>query len=563
MLSGFLGHNSTTNSDNRPRKRAGICLTDQPVEKVRLMTNLTPFGNPDGARSSLSEMLSDFVTFDMSIFGDGIGIKQNDLSVRVIVGSKGSGKTVYLRRLQDAASNNESIYADIIQQELPSTTNIVKFSQCFSPNLLTEMWQKLWYCAILRSLVSYLLHDAYLKEFVPGEYSSKLKSYVPKFFNFDTPVSIYSQVTHIINSLNTDHQYKKYFDDDRWPGIEYLIVQALRQAPPVYFFVDSIDEEYAHAPMFWLRCQKGLFYRTMRFLRDARLGGRLHIVICIRDHILASVYRSEHQQRYRGEPHIRILDWSYQAIKYFLEKKIERLDEIYLMQPEKLKRSPVLAWLGHDSIENVHRGIKEPLIQYLIRHTRLAPRDIIHLGNVLSRESIQAKSSGMHAIPPETIRDRISEAAREFGNEQIAICANQVSSSGMPTSSGRFEFAEVYTGDSEYVRGVDEQIKNCICMIGKDRFSDRDLRAAHEHSLEIFGPASDVFSVLWQNRLIGFRNTNDPAHRVKFFSERFLDDFNLSHNKKEYAFHPILIDCLNIEAVGETPPLAHESESAV
>ena len=44
--------------------------------------------------------------------------------------------------------------------------------------------------------------------------------------------------------------------------------------PPIYFFIDSVDEEYASAPMFWLQCQKGLFFRTMRFLRDSQFGGR-------------------------------------------------------------------------------------------------------------------------------------------------------------------------------------------------------------------------------------------------------------------------------------------------
>ncbi len=42
--------------------------------------------------------------------------------------------------------------------------------------------------------------------------------------------------------------------------------------------------------MYWRRCQKGLFYQTMRLLRDHRLGGRLHLVICIREIVMSSVY---------------------------------------------------------------------------------------------------------------------------------------------------------------------------------------------------------------------------------------------------------------------------------
>ena len=61
--------------------------------------------------------------------------------------------------------------------------------------------------------------------------------------------------------------------------------------------------------MYWLKCQEGLFYQVMRMLRDHKLGGRLHVVICIRDIVMSSVYRSEHAPRYYNEPHIRVLNW--------------------------------------------------------------------------------------------------------------------------------------------------------------------------------------------------------------------------------------------------------------
>jgi hypothetical protein len=36
--------------------------------------------------------------------------------------------------------------------------------------------------------------------------------------------------------------------------------------------------------MYWLKCQEGLFYQVMRLLRDHKLGGRLHIVVCYPRH---------------------------------------------------------------------------------------------------------------------------------------------------------------------------------------------------------------------------------------------------------------------------------------
>ena len=117
----------------------------------------TPFGNPDGSRSDIREVVSNFVSFEELNLATGLGIRPEDLSVRVIVGAKGSGKTVYLRRLRAAAVENDSVYASTVQQDLPSTSNIVKFCQCFGRMDLTEKWMKLWYCAILRCLVTHVM----------------------------------------------------------------------------------------------------------------------------------------------------------------------------------------------------------------------------------------------------------------------------------------------------------------------------------------------------------------------------------------------------------------------
>ena len=101
---------------------------------------------------------------------------------------------------------------------------------------------------------------------------------------------------------------------------------------PIYFYLDAVDEEFSHAPMYWLRCQEGLFYQVMRLLRDHRLGGRLHVVVCIRDIVMSSVYRSEHAPRYYNEPHIRVLTWDRGSLLYLLEHKLQRLPQLLLMR---------------------------------------------------------------------------------------------------------------------------------------------------------------------------------------------------------------------------------------
>lgn len=80
-----------------------------------VMIDEFPFGNPDGSHANLSDLLNqDFVHFDQSKYSSGISAESTDLTVRVLVGAKGSGKTAYLRRLHDGISRqeNQSIYVD-------------------------------------------------------------------------------------------------------------------------------------------------------------------------------------------------------------------------------------------------------------------------------------------------------------------------------------------------------------------------------------------------------------------------------------------------------------------
>lgn len=518
------------------------------------MNETAPFGNPDGSRSDIKEVIDDFVTFDDIAFGRGLATKASDLSVRVIVGAKGSGKTIYLRRIQAAASDNSSLYADDIQQDLPNTSNIVKFCQCFREEFLTEKWIQLWYCAIIRSVVSHLLCAKALSDQVTVEQRQELQDYAkPLMPEFRRPLSVYSQVSHIINSYHTDNQFSRYFDDPLWPTLEDLIAEIIRRVPPICFFIDSVDEEYENAPMFWLRCQKGLFYRTMRFLRDAKLGGRLHVMVCLRDHALSSILTSEHASRYQDEPHIRTLSWNYDAAKFFLLQKLERLPESYFMRFQDKHLPLISRWLGTSHIQNRGRGIEEDIMDYILRHSRLLPRDIVIIGNHLCHEIRSAKEKGERELAQLTIRRCINFRAAGFGNEQLRICANQIVSSNMPSQAARRDFVDLYTGDNEYRRGVEERLKEIIRSIGRDRFSQDELRAAVSLAKQEFGETSDIFSVLWQNRLLGFIQSTPEGPQEVFFSEHSISHFNIPLDKKEYVFHSCIIDSTGVTAVGQVP----------
>src|SRR5260370_23598617 len=228
-----------------------------------------PFGNPDGSRGDIEDLISDFVAFGGAPAYGQLAPRAKDSMVRVIVGKLGAGKTVYLRRLQDFQSRQDSVYADVPQQGLPKTEVVVKACQWFSDQVLVEKWMQIWDRAIMRSLTSHLLSRPELRQQVRDEQIEEIeRSYARLLDDFRRPKSIYSQVRDIINRHNTAHQLSAYLDDPLWDDLEDLLGEAVGRRKPIYFYLDALDEELSHAPMYWLNCQEGRVYQCMPLLRD-------------------------------------------------------------------------------------------------------------------------------------------------------------------------------------------------------------------------------------------------------------------------------------------------------
>ncbi|SFT33439.1 hypothetical protein SAMN05660657_00135 [Geodermatophilus amargosae] len=509
-----------------------------------------PFGNPDGARAQIEDLLSSFVDFSGApAFGD-LATRAGDASARVIVGKLGAGKTVYLRRLQDFQARQDSVYADHPQQSLPSTELIVRACQWFPEHLLTEKWIRMWHRAIFRSLATHLLYHRDLSAHLPGDLRESIpRDYRGLLGEARRPRSIYSQLATIINEAHSAHSLTKYLDDDRWDDLEYDLADAVRGCPPVFFYLDAIDDAFHYAPMYWLRCQLGLFYMTMRLLRDARLGGRLHIVISIRDIVLSSVYRDEHAPKYIGEPHIRVLDWSGEALEYLLRAKIRMLPSDYRMTEDR-DGETVASWLGAEWIHNERRGVDENLSTYLLRHTRLIPRDLVALGNALCHEVTRQRAAGTAEFPPQVLRDVVSRCARRFGNSQLSVVANQLASDLMPRKAAIRGYGDTYIGSEEYASGLKGDVRDLLGIHGKDLFSAAELAQLESATDATLQGECHLATVLWQNGLLGYRE----GQLTHFYSLSRMDEFDIPRDAAEYVLHPCLIDAVpGLDSVGKHP----------
>ncbi len=503
----------------------------------RRLDPVGPFGNPDGSRADIEDLISEFVDFGGNPAYGHLATRANDSKVRVIVGKLGAGKTVYLRRLQDFQAHQDSVYADMPQQSLPKTEVIVKACQWFSDRVLIEKWMQIWERAIMRSLASHMLRNPELRQQVHDEQAAEIEqSYGRLLGDFRRPRSIYSEVRDIINSQHNARQLSAYLDDPLWDDLEDLLGEVLGQCKPIYFYLDAIDEEFSHAPMYWLKCQEGLFYQVMRLLRDHKLGGRLHVVVCIRDIVMSSVYRSEHAPRYYNEPHIRVLTWDRGSLLYLLEQKLRRLPASLLMRRATSGPPSIHDWLGVNGSWPGPNG-DATIEDYLLSHTRLIPRDIISLGNDLSEEVLRQKQAGRTGMPPAALQGVVQRSAKRFGDSQLAQCANQISSDLMPENAALQDYSELFTSTQAYISGVQENVRSFVRMMGVDRFSRGDLDALQEVADLHFQTPTNLASVLWQNGLLGYV---DEDGQRRFYSMSDVEQFHLPPDVDAYVLHPCL-----------------------
>jgi hypothetical protein len=497
-----------------------------------------PFGNPDGSRADLEDVISEFVDFGGDPAYGHLATRANDSMVRVIVGKLGAGKTVYLRRLQDFQSRQDSVYADLPEQGLPKTEVVVKACQWFSDRVLVEKWMQIWQCAIMRSLASHVLRRPELRQQLRDDQAEELEQSFERLLDdFRRPRTIYSQVRDIINQRQTAHQLSTYLDDPLWDDLEDLLGEIIGQCKPIYFYLDAIDEEFSHAPMYWLKCQEGLFYQVMRLLRDHKLGGRLHIVVCIRDIVMSSVYRSEHAPRYYNEPHIRVLTWDRSSLLYLLQQKLRRLPPSLLMRRPSSGAPTIRDWLGVNGDWPGPDG-DGTIEDYLLNHTRLIPRDIISLGNELNEEVLRQKQAGHESLPPAALQGVVQRCAKRFGDSQLAQCANQISSDLMPENAALHNYSELFTSTQAYISGVQEEVRSFVRMIGVDQFPRADLEALQEMADLHFDKATDLASVLWQNGLLGYI---DETGRHRFYSMGDVEEFHFPPEVGTYVLHPCLV----------------------
>lgn len=509
------------------------------LARPRRQTPVFSFGDPDAARADSAAVLDEFVPVNFAgggRIGDP-GTMFEDLRVRVIAGRKGSGKTLYLRQLNLAAKKDPSLYVDAVSTWAPATARVVALGMWYPRSFLVEKWKQLWRAAALRSVLSHITLVPRLSSLLDTPALDDLRhAYESMGGMATTPRSIGAELSDLLFQHNTRASLESFLAGIAPDAAEYLLAQHLNQLPPLFFYVDALDEEFTHAPYYWLSCQKGLFYETLRLLRDARLGGRLHIHIAVRDVVYASAMQSEHATRYAESAHIVNLRWPSALAQRFLNAKVRRLAPQVLLQ--SAPEPSVADWLGREMIEDPIRGREVPIAEYLIGYTRALPRDVVTLGNLLCREVIAAGEAGRW-LSDEAIRAAVNRAAHIFGTEQLAITANEAMSHLMPANLGRYDqfFEENWNADTPYTESTRARLEAILApyasaggSLGREDLADIDRVFSEEFEL-------DLSPILWENDLLGVESEEG---RVSYRYDTATDDLEIPRSARSFDLHPVL-----------------------
>jgi hypothetical protein len=524
-------------------------------------SRVDPLGDADAARASLFDP-EQFVEFKGRRFNSGLGMGPSDGGVRVIVGGKGAGKTIYLRRLQTGLSSNHSLYVDDWRNKPPATRDVLTiWSWSSSVTDCRHRWSQLWRRAIMRSVTSHLLCVKKLRARVPQGTLGRLARDFPELIpQFEGPSSIVSQVGAVIREHRDRDALDNFIHHTRWEVFEQRLIEALEESPPMFFILDALDEEFETAPSQWLDCQEGLLRQVLELRANQRFGARLHVVIGIRDLVYSTTQQGEHASRFHRVPGIKYLRWNGEAIAHFLEEKLRGLDaDRWMLKPSA--GETVERWLGHEMIYNKKRERWEVLQDYILRHTRLIPRDVIQMGNALCRDIDVVVDGGERVLHEDSIRDTVAEVSRESGIEQLYIVANHITADIMPREALEHGFADTYIELPDekaspedvaraFQRAVFKDLRSALGELQEDRITKKRL-SDFAASLENLGDV-DVLSILWQHRLLGYIDGGKRLEGTPIFYGVAQDDgLELPREHAHYALHPILIDAVpRLKGVG-------------
>jgi hypothetical protein len=518
-----------------------------------------PFGSPDAA--SEVPATSAFVDVDSPLDEPGRVNAVIDEGVRVVVGRMGAGKTRCLLEIRRRLEAEGGYAVTPIEHDLPSITYVTRLAENLDsePVERAEIWRKIWRCAIVRAALSHMLHR------IPDdEAADPLRALAARVTEVGSglvpestvPHSVYADFSAILRDNQTLAQLRRFLDDPRWDEVEFQFTRIIeRRELPLCFFLDTGEEDSSHAPRYWLWCQLGLVRQVLRFAQNAEIADKLVIYIAIRDQTWAEL--ASMRPGLTQHPKVLQLRWGPRAAARFLARKIAQLDDAYLLMERAAGNDPqslVSAWLGVDTITGGNGEAGEPITVYLLRHTRLIPRDIVSVGNLLALEVRTARTSELTQVSQQAIHNAVAESARLSAREELHACSLEVIAQRLAGVSRPSERQSIVPDEDAASRTL-EDVKDLLGRCGTDIVDRAAMNEVNDAARGRFHAAISLTDMLWRRGLIGW---SPDAEGPFVFG---VGQASPRPRRARYAaLHPCLVDELALEPAARCPVVPFSRE---
>lgn len=531
-------------------------------------------GRPDGSTEALRNHLE---------LGYDVKVDFSSLSHRVIVGRKGSGKSLSIRKFFQESQRDPSRFAIEISNKAPNLESMVRFSTTMQHRVRTNSWQAVWDYAILISAITYVMYD---EEYTHIHSSNHKKDrldnieyvYGNCLLGLRSATQPYEVVNVLTNYFEDFDAFSKFLYSPVVTNFRSTATKILRNSPIICLYLDSLDDEMRRAPSVLTDITRALFYTVIKLARDIDTRPNLHVMITLRDVVFSTIMSSDHADRFLDTSYVLFLFWTPEASREFVSSKIQqtqaRLNRMDSKWDASVQNLPRL--LGFSKVHNDSKQCQEDVTSYFLRHTNFVPRNTIRFGN-----RVYAEVEKNNSITPEKYKRIVSDISREIANALITAASAYLVAASYDDDIGylleadvqlreflskgpvseRFVDEVVENMQTNLTDGFVKPIKSFVGHIGKDVFSRVELLDAIQeftrankdyNSMAQNFNLNRLENILWIQGLIGYRSSNGGGDVFYYFSDvNEQTDLPMSH--ESYVFFPGLNDVCNLHITPGRP----------
>ena len=499
---------------------------------------------------------------DITHLVDAPRIPQNPAAARIVVGRKGSGKTHILRHIERMSQNaGKDVTFCSIESGFLDAAPIYRSDHTLEDGVF--LWTKLWQLA---------LNAAVFSHFNATSRSTRFRSRRPEIaevrskfpmIHFDTlnPFNPVAALTKIRQRVRNEQSVREALRSTDFDLMEQYLGNLLQDGKSLHFIIDGLDELSWMDPRSWLAIQLGLYQLAFLHSHTRSYLRRVHLTISLRNYVYSHALRHPHSDRIGAGSGLVKLIWDQKAAQNFLDERLLRIRDQHFARSDKLiGPRPLASWLGFDTVKPARRKAEEPVEQYLLRHTRCAPRQVISVLNHLCLEQNRAAMT-QTVLDPTRFGEIVAIYARSNADLMVKTAAEELLSilnysTRLPEETARRQNAIEYFLDT-----VSSRLGRAIAACGNEVCETTTFREALYRELgSVFMDVDRerlieaVEGTLWRSCIFAYPDMKTGRTRWKFaWSEGELGFKNPRFATNRVGLHPTLIDLCDLEVSEDGP----------